>query len=75
MEILVSTWWIKERLLDSISNESLGIACAWCGVVKLNASIFKVAAHLIDLYKQSLTSAPDCLPDPFDTEFSEKKLK
>lgn len=26
MEILVNTWWIKERFLHSISNESLGIA-------------------------------------------------
>uniref|UniRef100_G1NTX6 Sperm associated antigen 17 n=1 Tax=Myotis lucifugus TaxID=59463 RepID=G1NTX6_MYOLU len=35
----------------------------------------QIAAHLIDLYKQSLTSVPECLPDPFDTELSEKKLK
>ncbi|XP_015419028.1 PREDICTED: sperm-associated antigen 17 [Myotis davidii] len=60
---------------DSRTEEERGNAADLLKLVMLNESIFKVAAHLIDLYKQSLTSVPECLPDPFDTELSEKKLK
>ncbi|XP_011367051.1 sperm-associated antigen 17 [Pteropus vampyrus] len=37
--------------------------------------VTEVAAHLTDLFKQSLVTAPECLPDAFDTDFLEKKWK
>lgn len=33
----------------------------------------EVAAHLVDLFKQSLAVAPECPPETFDTDFLEKK--
>ncbi|XP_007948450.1 sperm-associated antigen 17 [Orycteropus afer afer] len=35
----------------------------------------EVAAHLSNLYKQSLATAPECSPDSFTTDFFEKKWR
>uniref|UniRef100_A0A4W2GJK1 Sperm associated antigen 17 n=1 Tax=Bos indicus x Bos taurus TaxID=30522 RepID=A0A4W2GJK1_BOBOX len=37
--------------------------------------VTEVAAHLTDLFKQSLANATECPPETFETDFLEKKLR
>ncbi|GAB5575432.1 sperm-associated antigen 17 isoform X1 [Prionailurus iriomotensis] len=37
--------------------------------------VTEVAAHLTDLFKQSLPTAPECLPETTDTDFFERKWR
>ncbi|XP_046941193.1 sperm-associated antigen 17 [Lynx rufus] len=37
--------------------------------------VTEVAAHLTDLFKQSLPAAPECLPETTDTDFFERKWR
>lgn len=37
--------------------------------------IFKVAAHLTDLFKQSITLTPKCSPEAFTKDYFEKKWR
>ncbi|KAB0385214.1 hypothetical protein FD755_000170 [Muntiacus reevesi] len=37
--------------------------------------VTEVAAHLADLFKQSLANATECPPETFETDFLEKKLR
>ncbi|XP_047581454.1 sperm-associated antigen 17 [Lutra lutra] len=37
--------------------------------------VTEVAAHLSDLFKESLTAAPECLPETLDSDFFEKKWR
>ena len=46
-----------------------------CCVVKLTAPVFTVAAHLTDVFRQSVATAPEDLPDTFGADFFEKKWK
>lgn len=46
-----------------------------CCVVKLTAPVFTVAAHLTNVFRQSVATAPEDLPDTFGADFFEKKWK